>query len=467
MGRPTKKEQAARAKAEAAKKSSNEDLIKKQQELAKKAEERNKRKAAEIADKNLKNSQKNEVASDNTQQNQSTEISNNVSNDIPEQSNIQVTNNSVSSNQTPISEVSTETTEEVSEVDADSDMPDVSQDMDIPEEIMEELEATTEQQYDVPDDDFDPLKEKVIHRTYTDGNLGAKKQDNISSDSNSSGTTNPNGSTVPPQPQIEPEIAEPIIKQTEPQVGLDDDKKVGDSSSDAKKDIPKTPPVNPKLDDLSPSQKRKAAEKTADALITTYANLIPIPFKKISSFNIRKLENRHLKDEIDMHSIIMEDGTTIRSYCEGVNAQVEATFVITKEMQEEIKTPLVDVLIENNFALTPLQQLGVVVGGQILQMGINAVQFMHQNGSAMETFKKFHEENKAIKAEATYNEPTPTYTQSTQTATAEEPLYNTESKKTTTSSNVKDSSDIPMDIPSDKEDSDDNKITVEEFLSKD
>lgn len=44
------------------------------------------------------------------------------------------------------------------------------------------------------------------------------------------------------------------------------------------------------------------------------------------------------------------------------------------------------------------------------------------------------------------------------------PCNNTESKKTTTSSNVKDSSDIPMDIPSDKEDSDDNKITVEEFF---
>ncbi len=63
-------------------------------------------------------------------------------------------------------------------------------------------------------------------------------------------------------------------------------------------------------------------------------------------------------------------------------------------MQEEIKDPLVDVLLENDIALTPTQRLLMVVGGQIIQMGISTLQFMHQNKEALKMFQQFHQESK-------------------------------------------------------------------------
>jgi hypothetical protein len=158
------------------------------------------------------------------------------------------------------------------------------------------------------------------------------------------------------------------------------------------------PSINSNLEDLSPSQKRKAAEQSADALLLAYGNIAPIPFKKISSFNLGKLDNAHLKGEVDKDMVIAEDGTTVKSYCEGVNQQVEQTFEITKEMKDEIRPPLIEVLLENNFALTPTQRLLMAVGGQIVTMGLTSFQFMQQNKAAMNQFKAFHKENKESRA---------------------------------------------------------------------
>lgn len=268
---------------------------------------------------------------------------------------------------------------------------------------------------DIPDIDFDPLKERVKERDYT--RTGSTKNEATES------ITNPDGTQTIIE---EPIIPEPDIKE----IPLDDEsiddnisggvnkgkgtgnsggsgnsgggnKNTGsgdnnnnssgndnNSSSGDKKVNP-----NPKLDDLSPKQKREAAEKTADALILTYAQIVPIPFKKLSSFNMRKLQQMDMKDEIKLKNLIDDEGTTVKSYCEGVNEQVEQTFVVTKEMQNEIKEPLVDVLLENNLALTPAQRLGMAVAGQILQMGMVAVQNLQQNRGAMEYFKQFHKEN--------------------------------------------------------------------------
>ena len=141
-------------------------------------------------------------------------------------------------------------------------------------------------------------------------------------------------------------------------------------------------------------------------------------------------------------------------------------------MQEEIKDPLIDVLLENNFALTPTQRLVMVVGGQIVQMGITAIQFMQQNSNAMESFKKFHEENKAIRTQSS-------------AAVTQEPVSHQEPLREETknpNSNVK--SDIPeqedvrttaknsttpnisSDIPEDKETVLGDKVSLEDFLNE-
>lgn len=237
----------------------------------------------------------------------------------------------------------------------------------------------------IPEDDGDPLQEDVKRRTYANQGGDAPKNETFGNDI----------------PKIEPIIPEPI--SINPPIS---DVNIGSEVEEPKSNVtqpkqpsePKRPTINPELEDMSPSQKRKAAETSADALLLAYGNLAPIPFKKISSFNIGKLDNAHLKGELDKDMVISEDGTTVKSYCVTVNEQVEKTFEITQEMKDEIRPPLIDVLLENNFALTPTQRLLMAVGQQVVQMGLTSFQFMQQNKAAMSQFKAFHKENKESRA---------------------------------------------------------------------
>lgn len=450
------------------KKSSDEELAKqqeeinnKQAEIAKKAEERAKKRAAEISERNKINAQQKAAAEQSE-------------NDIPDPSTSNEQKSNFSSEEQSSSNLNSneetfgeQTVENVD--DSNNDIPtDVLEEMDIPEEIVSELEEITEinptEDSQINDDGFDPLKEKVIKRVYTDGNLGANKD----ASQQSGGTVNSEGTTVPP---VEPVIAEPIINVTPPSTDADDINAGSSTGASKVSSSPKPPPINPKLDDLTAAQKRKAAEKTADALVTTYANLIPIPFKKLSSFSMRKLERRHINDEIDMNMIIMEDGTRVRDYCEKVNEEAESIFVVTKEMQDEIREPLIDVLLENNFALTPTQRLVMAIGGQIVQMGISTIQLMSNNSSAMNEFKKFHEENKASKIQESnpvnqepiqHKEPVREESR-TQTSSIKNDIPDEEVKKESKPvSNITNS-----DIPDDKETVVGDKVTLEDFLTDD
>lgn len=238
---------------------------------------------------------------------------------------------------------------------------------------------------EIPKEDLNPLEEEVKERDYTH----FVKPNNQNVDSNGI-------------PKPEPIIPEPIPVATP----IDDTTVIGGDLNQGSQQAtqpkqptePKRPTINPDLQDMSPSQKRKAAETSADALLLAYGNIAPIPFKKISSFNIGKLDNAHLKGELDKDMVISDDGTTVKSYCLGVNEQVEQVFEITQEMKDEIRPPLIDVLLENNFALTPTQRLLMAVGQQVVQMGLTSFQFMQQNKAAMNQFKTFHKENKEAKA---------------------------------------------------------------------
>jgi hypothetical protein len=237
----------------------------------------------------------------------------------------------------------------------------------------------------IPDDDGSPLEEEVKHRDYATNGGDIPKNETLGGDA----------------PKIEPVIPEPIIVSppiSDVNIGGESDEPKSNHQAPKQPSEPKRPSINSNLEDLSPSQKRKAAEQSADALLLAYGNIAPIPFKKISSFNLGKLDNAHLKGEVDKDMVIAEDGTTVKSYCEGVNQQVEQTFEITQEMKDEIRPPLIEVLLENNFALTPTQRLLMAVGGQIVTMGLTSFQFMQQNKAAMNQFKAFHKENKESRA---------------------------------------------------------------------
>jgi len=250
------------------------------------------------------------------------------------------------------------------------------------EEVKEQLSTPELASMNNVGDDFDPLAEPVIQRAYTrariknTGNVGFEEE-------------------IP-----EPDYAQPFVQDysdaPHSETGGDTSSGFGEATSfDESSDDNSAGGSNPEYDELSPAQKRKAAQKTADVILTTYANFLPVPFKKIASINIKKWERMHMADEMDMNMTVTEDGTTVRSYAEDVNRQVEDTFVITEEMKEEAREPLIDLLMEQSLALTPTQRLMLVVGQQVLTMGMATVQFAVNNKHALNQFKEFHEERKA------------------------------------------------------------------------
>jgi len=149
------------------------------------------------------------------------------------------------------------------------------------------------------------------------------------------------------------------------------------------------PSANPDLADLPDKEKRKAAKKTADALITTYSKFAPMPFIKFASFNLSKLERMSRSGEIDLQMKIQEDGTTVDGYTKSVNEQASEAFTVTDEAKEEIKDPLVDVLMEQDMSLTHKQRLMFAVGGHVAQMFMVSMQMLMSNRSAVSQFKEF------------------------------------------------------------------------------
>jgi hypothetical protein len=305
---------------------------------------------------------------------------------------------------------------------------------------------------DIPEADPNPLEDKVKERDYT--NEHAPEPQNV-------------GQNMPPrQESVIPEPINVSAPVSDELIGAasetNNTSSVNNATVTKPKPEPKRESINPNLEDMSPAQKRKAAESTADALLLTYGNLVPIPFKKISSFNLGKLENAHLKGELDKNMIVSNDGTTVESYCKVVNEQVEQTFEITQEMKDEIRPPLIEVLMENNFALTPTQRLLMAVGGQVVQMGLTSFQFMQQNKAAMNQFKAFHKENKEAAASIAKSAESVSY--KTETVRHEPVEYKTETVKYKTESHNKKSDNVEEDIPYVREN---DGITVEEVEPED
>ena len=143
------------------------------------------------------------------------------------------------------------------------------------------------------------------------------------------------------------------------------------------------------LQDLTPAQKRKSAEKTAEALLSMYCQFVPMPFIKWSTFSEGKIQKMVFENKIDL-SMQLENNVSVKDYIDGVNEQAQEVFKVSDETKEEIKDPLVDVLLEQDLALTPTQRLMLAVGGHLVTMGFSAFQLAQNNKQALETFEKFH-----------------------------------------------------------------------------
>ena len=247
----------------------------------------------------------------------------------------------------------------------------------------------------ISDDIQTPLTPPVKQRGYASGET----------------TQPPIGGQQAGQPFVEDIIPEPIYKTSQGDDEYPDDKKTtgggnkgnggtkkttggGATGNPTPPPEPPRPDVNPKMDDLSPKQKREGAEKMADALLLSYQKFLPKPFKHFAKFNMRKLKQMEMDDKIELDMPVTEDGTTIQNYCDGVNNEVDRVFVVTDEMKEELREPLVEVLLEKGLALTPLQRLGLGIANHAVQMGINTIQILNSNNVALKTFERFHNEKK-------------------------------------------------------------------------
>ncbi len=232
---------------------------------------------------------------------------------------------------------------------------------------------------DIPENS-NPLEEEVKKRIYTNFEKAP---------------VNPN---VAPQP--EPFIPEPvnIITETSNEtIGIEEPKAVKADDAPKQPSAPKKEPINPSLQEQTPKQKREGAEQMANALLLAYGEFAPIPFKKISTHNISKskIQNLHFKGELDKDMIIdTRTDTTLIEYCEIKTNQVEGIFNITQEMKDDIRPPLIEVLMENGLAMTATQRLMMAVGTQLVGMGFKAFEIMQETKNDMKEFKRMHNEKR-------------------------------------------------------------------------
>jgi hypothetical protein len=250
---------------------------------------------------------------------------------------------------------------------------------------------------------FDPFEEPVIERDYTKGVVDNVDESlyedaNVVEDFDADGNESFHNYQEEDIPQAE------FNMNPEEDYSNDDSDMLGDGGGSSKL-------ADGNLQDLSPAQKRKSAEKTADAMLGLYCKFVPAPFKQWASFKERKINELALKKEIDL-DMELDGEMTIKDYIDNTNKQVESIFEVSEEQKNEIREPLIDVLLEQELALTPTQRLLLAVGGHLTTLGISAFQLAQNNKMALETFKQF--QNDKIMSSQPFQQPqqpTQTYQQ--------------------------------------------------------
>jgi hypothetical protein len=287
---------------------------------------------------------------------------------------------------------------------ADDDSDDFDDDGISDVEYEDAEEVNTQQNTSTNSVDFNPFEEPVIERGYTKGFQPKSKGEDDDSDSDDDDDSDDN----------EKGFSEEDMKMPKDGEGIDDDEEDEDipepqwantggfgSSSDDDEDDDYDDDDDDdddeggdklggdNLQDLTPAQKRKSAEKTAEALLSMYCQFVPMPFIKWSTFSEGKIQKMVFENKLDL-SMQLENNVSVKDYIDGVNEQAQEVFKVSDETKEEIKDPLIDVLLEQDLALTPTQRLMLAVGGHLVTMGFSAFQLAQNNKQALETFEKFH-----------------------------------------------------------------------------
>ena len=190
----------------------------------------------------------------------------------------------------------------------------------------------------------------------------------------------------------------PEAKYIKPPLGEGTEKPSETTNSEGQEGV--FPPEVPEhFAQMSASERRTNAEKTANTILINYQQVMPLPFVMISNYNMRKMKKLHNKGEINLEMIIRPDnGTTTGSYMESHNDKVAEVFQIGDDMAEELRDPLIDVLMEKGMVASPTTRLLMAVGGHVAKMSQIALQMYYCKQDDMEEFRRFRaDEIKAIK----------------------------------------------------------------------
>ncbi len=262
-------------------------------------------------------------------------------------------------------------------------------------ENVEFEEINNQQNNNTSSVNFNPFEEPVIERAYTKGFQTKSEGDDDNSDSDDDEDSFSNDDLKMPtdgqsiNEEEDEDIPEPDWANKGGFSGDKDDEDDDEYDDDEDDDEDGGKLGGDNLQDLTPAQKRKSAEKTADALLNMYCQFVPMPFTKWSSFNDGKIQKMVFDKKIDL-SMQLENNVSVKDYIDGVNEQAQEVFKVSDETKEEIKDPLIDVLLEQDLALTPTQRLMFAIGGHLITMGFSAYQLAQNNKQALETFEKYH-----------------------------------------------------------------------------
>ena len=199
------------------------------------------------------------------------------------------------------------------------------------------------------------------------------------------GPSNATKSTNGPAAQTQAkDFEEPLINNT----GAPAEKTEAEKKAESK-------PINPEFEKLSQTEKKEQVELFADAILTNYAQLLPIIPKMICQYNMGKMEMLDMDGVIRLSMVIdrNEDGElTLKEHCFNFNAEVDEIFVVTDEMKEQIRGPLIAVLMEKGIAPTPMTTLLIAIGSQALMMIIATFKMLARKQSDMKKFEKFRKD---------------------------------------------------------------------------
>jgi hypothetical protein len=236
---------------------------------------------------------------------------------------------------------------------------------------------------------FSPFEEPVIERNYTKGFGGGEEEPTSFEEGESNGVEFEEGDMARP---IDEDIPEPEWAEGG---GMSSSSSSGEETYDDQDDDMGGDKLGgDNLEDLSPAQKRKSAEKTAEAILNMYCNFAPMPFKRWASISDTKVQKLVFDNKIDL-KMNLENNVSVKDYIDGVNEQVDDIFKVSEDTRNEIKDPLIDVLLEQELALTPTQRLLLAVGSHVVTMGFSAYQLAQNNKMALESFEKYHQQTRA------------------------------------------------------------------------